>query len=446
MIKMNNNSFFVRIFIIGFFLALFTSTQFAQISIGHTEITKWQDGKNGAVSITYDDGTINQFRIALPIKNRLGIPGTFFINTGTLPGSENVGKFVGRPVSEIIEETKTIPTNKDNFFERASASRYLGYRGTEAYFTRAGGQYDANRREDAYKIIDELYQKVVAGEFQPQAPSNRTGNTENVLTWDMVKTFAAQGHEFASHMVTHPYMCALDEVNIKYELEKSREEILKRIGIRHTFSTELPYGTSDERALQYAFKVYEAARNGIPEPYILELHRPNRRTPVNNNYEYVMWERGIITNTSLEQMNAWVDTTAMQNNIWLVLVIHGINGIGWEPLTEETVDAHFSYIKSKDNNLWIATFGDVARYMKQRMNAKVNSSQKRGNINVTLSHSLDRKLYDIPLTLKTYVDPKWKEVIIKQGKSETKTTVQHEGNNAFVLYRAMQGDISLSIN
>ena len=54
-------------------------------------------------------------------------------------------------------------------------------------------------------------------------------------------------------------------------------------------------------------------------------------------------------------MNEWVDITASQDNIWLVTVIHGIDGIGYEPLTGQTVDDHFSYIKSKENDLWVAT-------------------------------------------------------------------------------------------
>ena len=76
---------------------------------GQTEITKWQDGKNGAVSITYDDGSINQFVKAVPIMNELNMPGTFFIITGNIPGSKYQAKFIGRPVKEIITESKTVP-------------------------------------------------------------------------------------------------------------------------------------------------------------------------------------------------------------------------------------------------------------------------------------------------------------------------------------------------
>src|SRR5688500_9342081 len=98
----------------------FACTEKEQI-VGQTEITKWQYGKSGAVSLTYDDVSINQFRQALPIMNRLKLPATFFIITGQIPGSQYQGKFIGRPVQEIIKETAQTPTNKENFFERASA-------------------------------------------------------------------------------------------------------------------------------------------------------------------------------------------------------------------------------------------------------------------------------------------------------------------------------------
>src|SRR6185312_7544266 len=69
---------------------------------GKTEITKWQDGKKTAVSITYDDGSRNQFKVALPIMERLHFPATFFIITGAIEGSAHQPKFIGRPVEQIL--------------------------------------------------------------------------------------------------------------------------------------------------------------------------------------------------------------------------------------------------------------------------------------------------------------------------------------------------------
>ena len=84
-----------------FFIAIICFINFHLAA--QTEITKWQDGKVGAVSLTYDDGSINQFKYALPVMERLQLPATFYIITGPIPGSKYPGKFIGRPVTDIID-------------------------------------------------------------------------------------------------------------------------------------------------------------------------------------------------------------------------------------------------------------------------------------------------------------------------------------------------------
>ncbi len=415
---------------------------------GQTSISKWQFGKQGAVSITYDDGSINQFRKALPIMNHLKLPATFFIITGQIPGSQYQGKFIGRPVSEIIEESSSVLTNKDNFFERASAAGFLGYRGTLAYHTRAGALYDAGKEEEAYAILDDLYQKVRNQEFLPDTGTRYGEIPADRVTWDEIRSFAAQGHEFASHTVTHPYLCALDEVNINYELEKSRDEIQRQLGPEYTFSAEIPYGTEHERAMKYAHRVFPALRNRMPEHYLVELNRASTKNPVDFTEEYVQWQRGAVARTSLPMMKSWIDTTLLKDNIWLVLVIHGVDGIGWEALSSEVLDEYFRYLKSKENHLWIATFGEVTKYMRSRMNARVQSKSQDGKITVSLTHSLDKSLYQVPLTLKTYVPGHWNEVRIKQGNEIKRIRQQLDSAGAYVLYQAYPNseEIELTAN
>ena len=136
-----------------------------------TEITKWKDNKKAAISLTFDDGSPNQFSVALPMLNKLKIPATFFVITGDIGGSEYHGKFIGRPVADIIKGTADTPTNKDNFFERASAIGFLGYKGTVSYHTNAGILYEGEKIEDAYKLIDTAYMKVRNNEFKPHFSS-----------------------------------------------------------------------------------------------------------------------------------------------------------------------------------------------------------------------------------------------------------------------------------
>ena len=111
---------------------------------GHTIITKWQGDKQAAISITYDDGTINQFTVARPIMNKLGFPGTFYINTGKVKGS-GIGKFIGRPGADIIKETASIKTNSENFFERASLIGFTGINDAVEYHSNAGSLFESGK-------------------------------------------------------------------------------------------------------------------------------------------------------------------------------------------------------------------------------------------------------------------------------------------------------------
>ncbi|MDN5284212.1 MAG: polysaccharide deacetylase family protein [Mucilaginibacter sp.] len=291
------------------FIGILLSVTFVKAQPGNTSITRWQYDRNGAVSITWDDGSINQFKVALPILNKLKLKSTFFIITGQIPGSQYHGKFIGRPIKDIIKETATIATNKDNFYERASAAGYLGLIGPLDYHYKAGSLIDAGKTEEAYKVIDECYSKVRKGEFKPGIQHNDEYKDAHGTTWADIKKYAAEGHEFASHMITHPRLAALDEVNIMYEAEKSRLDVLHNLGTRYTFSAEGPFGTENARAVSYLSKVYPALRNRMPEPWLKEISRSDKETPGNTTKEYVQYQRGATTKTPLPMMKAWVDTT-----------------------------------------------------------------------------------------------------------------------------------------
>jgi peptidoglycan/xylan/chitin deacetylase (PgdA/CDA1 family) len=426
--------------------ALLSSCTTQQGNKGLTDITGWPDGKSGAASITYDDATVNQFRKALPVMNDLNLKATFFINTGAIEGSKYRGTFIGRPVEEIIKETAEISTNEENFYERSSAAAYLGLKGTLQYHLNAGSRIDAGNPEIAYEIIDELYQKVRRGEFPPLKEESYEVLDEVDASWDDLRIYASQGHEFASHMVTHPRLAALDEANIIYELEKSREELLTQLGDLHTFSAEVPFGTENERAMEYAFKVYPALRNRMPEPFLTELNRGSLGQPGEAETEYVQWQRGATTRTPLPMMKSWIDTTLNHQNIWLVLVFHGVDGIGWEALTSELLKEYFEYMKSKEDDLWIATFGDVTKYMRERMNSVINTEIKGRKITIDITNNLDTTMYNIPLTIKTYIPLKWKEVTVQQGNTETTVQQMQDITGYYVQYQAIPnfGEVNLT--
>jgi hypothetical protein len=136
-------------------------------------------------------------------------------------------------------------------------------------------------------------------------------------------------------------------------------------------------------------------------------------------------------------MKSWVDVTASHDDIWLVLVFHGIDGIGWKPKKGSELTEYFRYIKSKDNKLWVATFQDVAKYMRERVHSSVRSYREGNEISVVLRDDLTDASYDLPLTLKTQVPSGWHALEVRQGDQAKLVEVFQEKGASYVLYQAM---------
>jgi peptidoglycan/xylan/chitin deacetylase (PgdA/CDA1 family) len=402
-------------------------------SLPESEIMTWKDGKTGAISITYDDATINQFRKALPIMDSLGMKGTFFINTADIPDSKFPPKYFGRPLKTVISESTT-PTTRQNIFERASALRFLDIENAIEDHNRAGSLYENEKYEEAFGVVDKAFARArKKGSFKEVTPVLLTGD---LITWPEIKKFAESGHEFGNHTISHPRLAVLDEQNLLYELEKCKEEIQLQLGAKHVFSCECPFGTENERVMQYAYKVHPALRNRMPEPFLEELNRGSRKAPSVSDKPYVQWQRGPLIKTTVAEMKSYVDTLLVHDNIWLVLTFHGVDGIGWEAKPSADLRAYFSYMKQYEDSLWVAPFGDVTKYIRQKMNAKAETTSTGNTRTIRLAHTLG-SLYDFPLTVKTYVDRDWEKITVVQGKRKLAHRMGSDGKGSYVMYDAL---------
>jgi peptidoglycan/xylan/chitin deacetylase (PgdA/CDA1 family) len=414
----------------------------------HTEITKWQDGKLAAVSITFDDSTINQFRIAVPMLNERKLPATFFVITGEIPGSRYLPTFVGRPIMDIIHESATVPTNASNALERSSMLRYLGE------IQRVGvvlERFNPNSAGARIAKGDFAYFDAVLAALRQTGESYRVDATPHVpvrsqedgrpaaaqpggLTWDELRRAAKEGHEIANHLVSHAHTPGLDEANILYEAVKADEDLRAQMGDRHTFSIEASYGIHDPRVEKILVPRFPLTRNWVTDPFMDGILRGDNRDPASMTKEYVQWQRGAISKTPLQEMTGWIDKS-LATGTWLVLVIHGIEGIGWEPVTAANLRAYLDDMKAREDRLLVATFADAAKYARERMASRVTTKQAGDAIEVTVRHSLDAKRYDVPLTAKTTVPANWTRVRVSQGNTTSTVEVHREAGVAHVTYR-----------
>jgi hypothetical protein len=127
----------------------------------------------------------------------------------------------------------------------------------------------------------------------------------------------------------------------------------------------------------------------------------------------------------------------VQGNIWLVLVFHGVDGVGWKPKMGAELKDYFEYMNSRKNKLWVATFQDVTKYIRERQHGAVASYRDGDVISVVLRSDLIELSYDLPLTLKTYVPNEWKTVDVRQGERRKQVEVVRANGGDYVLYQAV---------
>ena len=152
--------------------------------------------------------------------------------TNQVLGQALLAKRMGK--KEIIAETERIKTDSTNLFERASLIAFTGTSQAEDYHARIGSLFEQGKLAEAYALTDEGYAKIRAGKMKTTNDVVFHNNVEDTTTWEQYKSYAAQGHEIASHTVTHPRLAVLDEVNMRYELEQSKADLLPIWDLRCT--------------------------------------------------------------------------------------------------------------------------------------------------------------------------------------------------------------------
>lgn len=430
----------------NFLFALVLAPRFASASekVGKTEILKWPEGKRGAISLTYDDGTVNQFKVAMPIMDKYKFPGTFFIITSEVKGSKYKPHYIGRSFAAILKESSS-PTTDKNFQERVTALRASGYEGMAPLHEKIGGTFEAGKIKEAYQLVDDAYAKIRKGETKKSAKPEF--GVPGAMSWDDFKTMAARGHEFASHTVSHPYLSTFDNKNLHYELEKSRDEIREQLGPKYTFSVEYPYGTEDKRVLDLALHLYPLVRNKTEEKGVEDLDRWNPKDPATSNQAYARWQRGPHTDTPIALMKSWVDKINTSDKVWLTLVFHGVDGIGWEPEPRQKFEEYFKYIADHGKDIWVGTFQDVGKYIREKENVRVSKKIAKDSVQVTLTSPLPHLSYDYPLSVKTYVPADWKKAKVEQKGQVRTLETRTDKVGTFVVYQAVPnlGTIELTV-
>jgi peptidoglycan/xylan/chitin deacetylase (PgdA/CDA1 family) len=209
--------------------------------------------------------------------------------------------------------------------------------------------------------------------------------------WDSIQSAARLGHEIGSHTLTHPNMSALGDSDLaaaEKELKDSRDSIEKRLPGRKCLTLAWPFNRYNAKVEDIAAKYYISARQGEG---VLEVASPHD----------LYATRSVPFTDTAEQMDRIADT-AIQKGRWLIELLHRVHPTPYS-LTYTDADSfevHLDYLVSQRESLWIAPYGEVVRYIRERDSSSLSLQESSDSALVyKLVHRLDDSVYDLPLSI-----------------------------------------------
>ncbi len=233
-----------------------------------------------AAAITFDDGFLNNYSVALPILMKHNVPATMFLTTGYIGG--NGAKLWTERVDSIIYSS-TLPRLKVQMNGQPVEFDVSSQKAREQASDRIRSYLKSQNPEEREK-------QIIALERQIEHERDFIDEMEErykFMSWEDAKVLAESGMELGSHTVSHAILSTLATDKLKEELRDSKitieeklqrecplfsypngttrdftqrdQDMLKKLGYRAAFSQV--YGFNSVGDNPYALKRINIARS-----------------------------------------------------------------------------------------------------------------------------------------------------------------------------------------
>lgn len=285
-------------------------------------------------------------------------------------------------------------------------------------------------------------------------------------TWPEFQELYAEGNEIGDHTVTHPDLTSLkvgDENTpgtITYELYQSKVKIEQKIPNLKITSLAYPYCNNNDSVRNVAKLYYASARSCGTYSDSSTISGMNWFRVGSGDIKFDQ-PRNTLSDDQ-DEFNNYTQT--LQNNtiakgLWTVFLAHevvpfseissGADSSLYYPVSKEWLDQLAEWIKQKsDSNLvWVETFGNVTRYIKERENFSYNLIvSTNSEIQFDPIDGLDDSIYNYPLTVDVTVPSDWTNVQVTQGENTSQVITFSDGINTYVRIHVIPDGGTVELN
>ncbi len=256
------------------------------------------------------------------------------------------------------------------------------------------------------------------------------GLTSN--NWKSLQTAFSHGHEIGSHNQQHNSNAS--------GVKPSHDAIIKNVPGEKAVSMAYPYcePPGDAEVLKY----FIAGR--------ICNEQINNKTPGNFaqiGANGVGAGGGNYTNDAAG-INAIADQ-AVSKNGWAVYMHHGIGSDthSWAITNLNEMKKHLDYLDKNRGRIWAETFGNVARYIKERDAVSlVVKSSTDSKITISLSDNLTDSIFNYPLTIRRLLPDGWTTATVLQMGKPVVDSVVTIDSKKYIMFHAVPdgGDIVIT--
>lgn len=253
--------------------------------------------------------------------------------------------------------------------------------------------------------------------------------------WDNANELVENGHEVGAHTLSHPKLNEIPIEEAVFEISNSKLLIEENIPRYSCFSFAYPHGRYNEDLKEIVSKYFEIARS-VDDGYCSVGGVDYFQVPT-----YFFNSR-----TKLKEADSRIDY-ALHNCRWLVESYHGFDGDGYQPISSSLFEKHLQYIKSKESNLWIARFKDVAKYFRERENCKLEIvCLLKDSILIKIDDGLSDSIYNQPLSIKIKIPEFWNSVKVISGDHVISISLNVDViGNKFIVFETVPNSQVISI-
>ncbi len=254
--------------------------------------------------------------------------------------------------------------------------------------------------------------------------------------WNGLKMAQNNGHEIASHTVTHTALNTLTDSTQEVEQKKAKEEINAQLSTNNCTTVAYPYCAAGNKSITGKYYISARGCSGVIE----------NKTPADflNVSSIICGTQGAVRMAS--QFNGVANNAATSNG-WVVFLLHGINNDGgYSPVDSADLRIHLQYMNASRDKYWVNTYGNVVRYIRERDAAAVTELSNTDSLIVfSVTHNLDVQLYNFPLTIKRPVPGNWISFTVSQNGTMLPTQIVNENGKTYFIVDILPngGDVKI---